>query len=92
MPSRTRSPCAGTNQGSGLYADAGSEYVLTSVSVDSFPLSITCHWTGGYSTEAVWFWVPLLMYVGLVCAVACSALLLVGRTRRLRSPQDGSVQ
>ncbi|WP_406102927.1 hypothetical protein OG698_11080 [Streptomyces sp. NBC_01003] len=82
----------GDESGHGVYVDAGSDDVLTSVSVDSFPLSITCHWSGGHSTEAVWFWVPILLYAGLVCAIACLALLLVSRTRRLRRPQDGSVQ
>ncbi|GGW78510.1 hypothetical protein AB0M58_42500 [Streptomyces bobili] len=65
--------------GDGVYMDAGRDYNLTSVSVDSFPPSITCHWTSGHSTQEVWFWVVPLMYAGLTCLVVCSALLLINR-------------
>ena len=50
--------------GDGVYMDAGRDHRLTSVNVDSFPPSITCHWTSGYSTEAVWFWVGPLLCAG----------------------------
>jgi hypothetical protein len=72
----------GAKIGSGEYMDVGRDYTLTSVSVDSFPPSITCHWSSGHSTEEVWFWASPLLYTGLACAVVCSALLLIGRTRR----------
>jgi hypothetical protein len=72
----------GDRTGDGVYRDVGREYSLTSVTVDSFPPSVTCHWTSGHSTEEVWFWVPPLLYAGLACAVACSGLLLVNRLRR----------
>ncbi|MCC5478298.1 hypothetical protein [Streptomyces barringtoniae] len=72
----------GDKTGDGVYMDAGRDYGLTSVSVDSFPPSITCHWTSGHSTEAVWFWTAPLLYAGLACSVVCCALLLVNRRRR----------
>ena len=72
----------GDKTGNGVYLDAGRDYSLTSVDVDSFPPSITCHWTSGHDTEAVWFWAPPLLYAGLACSVICFALLLVDRTRR----------
>ncbi|WP_393097583.1 hypothetical protein [Streptomyces sp. LN325] len=72
----------GDRTGDGVYMDAGRDYSLTSVDVDSFPPSITCHWTSGYSSEVVWFWAPPLLYAGLSCAVSCFVLLLVNRTRR----------
>ncbi|RPF33812.1 hypothetical protein [Streptomyces sp. TLI_185] len=65
--------------GDGVYMDAGRDYRLTSVSVDSFPPSINCHWASGHSTDMVWFWVAPLLYAGLACAVVCSALLLINR-------------
>ncbi|MEU6587879.1 hypothetical protein ABZ923_01350 [Streptomyces sp. NPDC046881] len=68
--------------GDGVYMDAGRDYGLTSVDVDGFPPSVTCHWTSGHSTEVVWFWAPPLLYAGLACSVVCFALLLVNRTRR----------
>ncbi|MFJ9024069.1 hypothetical protein ACIRPU_29450 [Streptomyces sp. NPDC102259] len=72
----------GDETGNGVYMDAGRDYSLTSVKVDSFPPSITCHWTSGYSTEEVWFWATLLLYAGLACSVVCFALLVINRTRR----------
>ncbi|MFE7932196.1 hypothetical protein ACFU6S_26405 [Streptomyces sp. NPDC057456] len=72
----------GDETGNGVYMDAGRGHSLTSVTVDSFPPSITCHWTSGYSTEEVWFWAKLLLYAGLVCSVVCFALLVINRTRR----------
>lgn len=67
--------------GAGVYMDAGRDYRLTSVSVGSFPPSLTCHWTSGHSTEAVWFWAAPLMYAGLACSVVCCASLLINRRR-----------
>ncbi|MFJ4690032.1 hypothetical protein [Streptomyces sp. NPDC088766] len=69
----------GDKTGGGVYMDAGRDHVLVSVSVDSFPPSITCHWTGGHSSQEVRFWVLPLLYAGLACVVVCSALLLVDR-------------
>ena len=69
------------NTGDGVYRDAGRDYVLTSVSVDSFPSSVTCNWTSGHGTEVVWFWAPPLLYAGLACSVVCSALLLIDRCK-----------
>ncbi len=66
----------------GVYMDAGRDYSLTSVSMDSFPPSIACHWSSGRNTEEVWFWATPLLYAGLACAVICSALLLINRARR----------
>ncbi|MFE7853209.1 hypothetical protein [Streptomyces sp. NPDC057403] len=71
----------GNRTGNGVYMDAGRDYGLTSVSVDSFPPSITCHWTSGHDTEEVWFWTLPLLYAGLACSTVCLALL-VNRTRR----------
>ncbi|MER7198174.1 hypothetical protein CG723_41165 [Streptomyces sp. CB01635] len=73
----------GDETSNGLYADAEGDSLLTSVSVDSFPPSITCHWSGGHSTDAVWFWTLPLLYAGLACAVGCVAVLLIKRMRRL---------
>ncbi|MFF2996460.1 hypothetical protein ACFVTC_18070 [Streptomyces sp. NPDC057950] len=72
----------GDKTADGVYTDAGREYSLTSVNVDSFPPSITCHWTSGHSTQEVWFWAPFLLYAWLACAVICLALLLIDRSRR----------
>ncbi|MFJ9871384.1 hypothetical protein [Streptomyces sp. NPDC101165] len=71
----------GDKTGDGVYMDAGRDYSLTSVSVDNFPPSITCHWTSGHSTEEVWFWTAPLLYAGAVCSIVCIALLLINRTR-----------
>ncbi|WP_405948031.1 hypothetical protein OG588_16980 [Streptomyces prunicolor] len=65
--------------GDSVYMDTGQDSTLTSVNVDGFPMSVNCHWTNGYSTEAVWFWASPLLYAGLACAVGCSGLLLVNR-------------
>ncbi|GAA2334304.1 hypothetical protein OKJ48_23250 [Streptomyces kunmingensis] len=75
--------------GDGVYMDAGRDYTLTSVDVKSFPPSISCQWSSGYSTEVVWFWSSLLLYAGLACAVVCSIRLLVNRSkdRNGRLPQ-----
>lgn len=73
--------CAGKT-GAGVYMDAGRDYRLTSVDVNGFPPSVSCHWSSGYSTEAVWFWTSLLLWAGLACAVACSIRLLVNRKSR----------
>lgn len=62
--------------------DAGRYYGLTSVSVDGFPMSVSCHWTSGHSTEAVWFWASPLLYAGLACSLVCCALLLGNRYPR----------
>ncbi|MFI1167982.1 hypothetical protein ACH4UM_31385 [Streptomyces sp. NPDC020801] len=78
----------GDKTGDGVYMDAGRDYSLTSVSVDSFPPSITCHRAGGHSTEEVWFWAPPLLYAGLACSVVCSALLLVNHHKYRRAPRD----
>ncbi|MDX3532260.1 hypothetical protein P1P75_39175 [Streptomyces sp. ID05-39B] len=74
--------------GDGVYMDAGRDYHLTSVSVDSFPPSITCHWTSGHNTQEVWFWVVPLLYAGLVCFGVCSALLLINRYKDRKAPHD----
>ncbi|MGW1892431.1 hypothetical protein ACWCP6_19635 [Streptomyces sp. NPDC002004] len=71
----------GDQTGDGVYRDAGRDYSLTSVNVDSFPPSITCHWTSD-STDVVWFWAPPLLYAGLACSVVCFALLIINRTRK----------
>ncbi|MFI9604057.1 hypothetical protein ACWEQ7_13290 [Streptomyces sp. NPDC004069] len=71
----------GDKTGHGVYMDVARKYSLTSVSVDSFPPSITCHWTSGHSTEVV-SWAPPLLYAGLACSVACFVLLFLNRTRR----------
>ncbi|MEU0117596.1 hypothetical protein ABZ137_28885 [Streptomyces bobili] len=68
--------------GDGVYMDAGRDYRLASVSVDSFPPSITCRWTSGHSTDLVWFWAPPLLYAGLACFALCSALLLIDSSKR----------
>ncbi|MEU6087765.1 hypothetical protein ABZ865_13275 [Streptomyces sp. NPDC047085] len=81
----------GDKTGAGVYVDAGRDYRLTSASVDSFPPSITCHWTSGHSTEEVWFWVRPLLYAGLACAVACSALLLINRYKYRNAPRDSEI-
>ncbi|WP_405859575.1 hypothetical protein OG407_19130 [Streptomyces sp. NBC_01515] len=57
------------------------------MSVDSFPPSVSRHWTSGHSTEAVWFWASPLLYAGLACAVACSVLLLVNRYKDRKPPR-----
>ncbi|POX64836.1 hypothetical protein C3492_03595 [Streptomyces sp. Ru62] len=66
----------GERGGDGVYRDAGRDYGLTSVSVDGFPPSVTCHWTSGHDTEEVWFWAPPLLYAGPACSAVCSVLLL----------------
>ncbi|MEW1833201.1 hypothetical protein [Streptomyces sp. NPDC088196] len=68
--------------GDGLYMDIGRDFTLTSVSRDSFPLSVTCHWSSGYDTEIVWFWATPLWYAGLACGLGCSGMLLVNRYER----------
>lgn len=78
----------GDKTGDGVYMDAGRDYSLTSVNMDSFPPSITCHWTSGYSTEVVWFWAPPLLCAGLACSVVCSALLLINRYKDRKAPRD----
>ncbi|MET9504361.1 hypothetical protein ABZY42_22030 [Streptomyces sp. NPDC006622] len=70
----------GDKTGDGVYMDAGRDFGLTRVSVDSFPPSITCHWTSGHDTEAVWFWTSPLLYAGVACSTVCLALMY--RTRR----------
>ncbi|MFJ9719039.1 hypothetical protein ACIRPQ_24415 [Streptomyces sp. NPDC101213] len=72
----------GDKTGDGVYRDAGRDHALTSVSVDSFPPSVICHWSSGRSTQEVWFWVLPLLYAGPACSVVCSGLLLVDRYRR----------
>ncbi|MEU7584562.1 hypothetical protein AB0B50_44100 [Streptomyces sp. NPDC041068] len=76
--------------GGGVYREAGRDYTLTSVDVKGFPPSISCHWSSGYSTEAVWFWTSPLLYAGLACAVVCSIWLLVnrGKDRNARPPYE----
>lgn len=69
----------GSETGDGVYLDVRSVYSLTSVDWDSFPPSVTCHWTSGHSTEVAWFWTAPLLYAGLACAVVCVALLLDNR-------------
>ncbi|MCX5184177.1 hypothetical protein [Streptomyces sp. NBC_00268] len=81
----------GDKTGDGVYMDAGRDYSLTAVNVDSFPPSITCHWTSGYSTEEVWFWAAPLLYAGLACCVVCSALLLVNRHKYGKTPRDNEL-
>ncbi|MEU5592804.1 hypothetical protein [Streptomyces sp. NPDC020298] len=81
----------GDKTGEGVYLDAGRDYSLTSVNVDSFPPSITCNWTSGHSTEEVWFWAPPLLYAGLACSVVCSALLLVNRSKYGRTSRDNEL-
>ncbi|MFJ6741618.1 hypothetical protein ACIQOU_22325 [Streptomyces sp. NPDC091279] len=74
--------------GDGVYLDTLRDSRLTSVDVDSFPPSLTCHWADGHDTEAAPFWAAPLLYAGLACAVGCSALLLAGRHRsRRRGPE-----
>lgn len=72
--------CADKN-GDGTYRDIGRDDTLTSVSVDGFPMSVSCHWTSGHSAEAVWFWASPLLYAGLACSAACSASLLTTRPK-----------
>jgi len=74
--------------GNGVYMDVGRDYSLTTVNVDSFPPSVTCHWTSGHSTEAVWFWVSPLLYAGLACFLVCCALLLIRRSKDRKAPSD----
>ncbi|WP_327404053.1 hypothetical protein OG194_30830 [Streptomyces sp. NBC_01288] len=50
-------------------------------------MSVSCHWTSGYSTEAVWPWASPLLYVGLACAVGCSGLPLVNRHKDGKAPR-----
>ncbi len=78
----------GDRGGDGVYRDAGRDYGLTSVSVDGFPPSVTCHWTSGHNTEVVWFWAPPLLYAGLACSAVCSVLLLVNRHAYRNTPRD----
>ncbi|WP_251095981.1 hypothetical protein [Streptomyces sp. Caat 7-52] len=78
----------GEATGDGVYMDAGRDFSLASVRVDGFPPSVTCHWTSGRSTEAVWFWAPPLLYAGLACVVVCSALLLNHRYRHRKASCD----
>lgn len=70
-----------------MYRDTGRDSTLTSVNVDGFPMSVSCHWTSGYSTEAVWPWASPLLYVGLACAVGCSGLPLVNRHKDGKAPR-----
>ncbi|MGW5425908.1 hypothetical protein ACWET9_01610 [Streptomyces sp. NPDC004059] len=81
----------GDRTGDGVYMDAGRDYSLTSVSVDNFPPSITCHWTSGHSTEEVWFWAPPLLYAGLACSVVCSALLVINRYKYRKASRDNEL-
>ncbi|MEV8538972.1 hypothetical protein [Streptomyces sp. NPDC051572] len=37
----------------GVYWDVGADFRLTSVSRESFPLSVRCYWSSGHSTEVV---------------------------------------
>ncbi|MET8638654.1 hypothetical protein [Streptomyces sp. NPDC004680] len=78
----------GDKTGGGVYMDVARKYDLTSVDVDSFPPSVTCHWTSGYSTEVVWFWAPPLLYAGLACSVVCFTLLLINRHKRGRTSYE----
>lgn len=80
----------GDKTGAGVYKDMGRDYTLTSVDVNGFAPSISCHWSSGYSTEAVWFWTSPLLYAGLACAVVCSVRLLVNRSkgRTARPPHE----
>ncbi|MFF4500200.1 hypothetical protein [Streptomyces sp. NPDC001401] len=77
--------------GDGVYMDAGRDFRLTSVSVDGFPPSITCHWTSGHSTEMVWFWAAPLLYAGLACSAVCSALLLISRYKYGKAPGGNEI-
>lgn len=81
----------GDMTGDGVYMDAGRDYSLTSVSVDSFPPSITCHWSSGHSTEQVWFWAPPLLYAGLACFTVCIALLLINRRKYRKASRDNKL-
>lgn len=81
----------GDRTGNGVYMDAGRNYSLTSVSVHSFPPSITCHWSSGHSTEKVWFWVTPLLYAGLACSVVCSVLLFNNRHKSGKAPRDNKL-
>ncbi|MCF4140118.1 hypothetical protein L1856_29750 [Streptomyces sp. Tue 6430] len=78
----------GDKAGDGVYRDVGRDYALTSVTVDGFPPSVTCHWTSGHRTRAVWFWVSPLLYAGLACFAVCVALLLVNRDKRGEAAGD----
>ncbi|MFE1853933.1 hypothetical protein ACFYYI_06380 [Streptomyces sp. NPDC002387] len=78
----------GDKTGDGVYMDALRDYSLTSVDVDSFPPSVTCHWTGDHSTEVVWPWAAPLLYAGPACSVFCFARLLINRHKRRRTPYD----
>lgn len=78
----------GDRTGDGVYMDAARDYSLTSVSVDGFPPSVTCHWSSGHSTQEVWFWVPPLLYAGLACSAVCSALLLINRFTYRKAARD----
>ncbi|MCX5387659.1 hypothetical protein [Streptomyces sp. NBC_00083] len=74
--------------GRGVYMDASRHYGLTSVSVDAFPPSITCHWTSGNSTQAVGLWTTALLFAGLACALVSFALLLIHRYKHREAPHD----
>ncbi|MBB4793997.1 hypothetical protein [Streptomyces nodosus] len=77
--------------GHGVYMDEGRDYSLISVSVDSFPPSVICHWASGHSTEVVWFWTAPLLYAGLACSVVCFALLLINRNKRRKALDDNQL-
>lgn len=78
----------GDRTGSGAYMDAGRDHSLTSVNVNHFPPSVTCHWSSGDSSDAGWFWTTPLLYAGLGCALVCCALLLDNRVAPRRSRAD----
>ncbi|MFI6464243.1 hypothetical protein [Streptomyces sp. NPDC050528] len=73
--------CAGKTA-DGVRWQTPGHATLISTRVGSFPLSVKCRWSSGYSTEMVWPWASPVLYAGLACAVGCSVLLLVRRHRR----------
>ncbi|MGW2341312.1 hypothetical protein [Streptomyces sp. NPDC001661] len=76
----------GDPTGAGVYMDAGRDFRLTSVDVNRFPPSVSCHWSSGYSTEAVWAWASGLLCAGLACTVVCSIGLVAKHKFSRRSP------
>lgn len=82
--------CA-TKTASGDYLDSGRDYSLTSATVHHFPPSVTCHWSSGYSTNDVSFWVTPLLFAGLACATVCFTLILINRSQRRRAPHDNEL-